>query len=343
MAAAKFDDILKDLNYGKFAPMYYFYGEEEYFIDQLVDTLESKVLAEHEKAFNLHIVYGKDCSFQQLMELSRRLPMGADRQLVIMKEAQSFQLKSDDEQVEKLLQHYTKNPQKSTILAFAHKHGSPDKRKKIYKMLLDNSVSMEAKPLYENQIPEWTKSYLKSKGYSMNEDALRLFVDFVGSELSVLANEIDKLIIGAGEKKTIDVKQIENSVGLIREFSVFELSNVIAARQTSKAYRIVNYFKNNPKSGPLVLVLGTLHNFFTKVFISATHKNEADAVLASILKVNPFFVKDYKLAARNFSLHQIELIFSIIGEYDLRSKGVNNHQTSESELMREMIFRILNC
>ncbi len=342
MAAAKFEDILKDIHAKKFAPIYYFYGEEEYRIDQLVEALEKNVLTESEKAFNLTIAYGKDLSFQGLMEACKRPPMGAALQLVIVKEAQSFQLKSDDEQIEKLITHYAKNPIKSTILAFAYKHGSPDKRKKINKVLIDNAVSFESKPLYDNQVIDWVRNYVMSKGFQINDDALFLFIEFTGSDLSVVTNEIDKLILTQDKTQAITLKKVEDSVGLLKDFSVFELNNAIGAKNKTKAYRIVNYFKHNPKNGPLILVLGTLHSFFSKLFIAATNKTASDGELASLLKVNPFFIKDYKTAMRHFSPQKIEEVFYILAEYDQRNKGINNFQTSESELMREMVFRILN-
>jgi DNA polymerase III subunit delta len=338
-----YEEILKSIKQKKFSPVYYFYGEEDYFIDNLAEALEQNVLTEAEKSFNQNIVYGKDLTPQSLIEICNRLPMGAERQLVLVREAQSFQIKADDEKIEKLLLHYFKHPQKTTILAFAHKHGSPDKRKKIYKELLANSVSFQSDKIREGKAGPFIVKFLEEKDFSIEHDAVNLLEEFVGTDMTVITNELSKLIITAPPGKTFTAKDIEKSVGLLKEFSVFELNNVIGAKNLSKAYRIANYFKANPKSGPLVLVVSSLFSYFNKLYICACNMSMADAQLAPLIGSPPFYVKDYKAAVRNYPLSKIEKVFYLLNEYDLRSKGVDNYGTTEGELIREMVYKIIHA
>ena len=340
MAASTFENISSDLKKRSFAPVYFFCGEEDFFIDALTDLVEANVLNEMEKSFNQTIAYGKDLSARQIMETCGRLPMMAEKQLVIIKEAQALSLKEEDE-VQYL--RYLKNPVKSTVLVFAWKHGKPDGRKSFGKEMTKNAVYFESKPLYENQVAPWIKNWLSARKYKIEEQAAELLVEFTGTDLSKVANELEKLIINKQAGATITLDDIEKGVGISKEFNVFELNNAIGSKNKTKAFQIVNYFVANPKSGPLVLVLGTLYGFFTKVYLAVQNKNLADKDLAVLIKVNPYFVKDYKTAIRNYTPQKLEQIFYLLEEYDLRSKGVNNTGgIKEGELMKEMVFRILN-
>lgn len=337
-----YEEILKSIKQKKFAPIYFFHGEEDYFIDKLAEALEQNVLTESEKAFNQNIVYGKDLTPQSLIEICNRLPMGAERQLVLVREAQSLQIKSEDEKIEKLLLHYFKNPQKTTVLAFAHMHGSPDKRKKIFKELIANSTSFQSDKIKEGKAGPFITKFLEEQDFAINADAVTLLEEFVGTDMTVITNELSKLIITAPPGKTFTYKDIEKSVGLLKEYSAFELTNVIGAKNISKAYRIANYFKSNPKSGPMPLLLGTLFNYFNKLYLCASNMSLSDAQLASVIGANPYFVKDYKAAVRNYPIPKIEKVFHLLSEYDLRFKGVDNYNTTEGELIREMVYKIMH-
>ncbi len=339
MAAATFENISADIKTGKFAPVYFFCGEEAYFIDALTGLIEANALTEIEKAFNQTIVYGKDFSARQIIETCGRLPMMAERQLVIIKEAQALNLKEEDEQ---LYLHYLKKPVKSSVLVFAWKHGTPDGRKAFAKEVKKAAVYFESKLLYENQVAPWIKNWLVQKRYKIEEQAAELLVEFTGVDLTKVANELEKLIIGKPSGATITVHDIEHGVGISKEFNVFELNNALGSKNITKAFKIVNYFVANPKNGPLVFVIGTLQSFFQKVYLVHQHRGVNDKDLIPVLKVSPFFIKDYKNAARNYSEAKLEQVFYMLEEYDLRSKGVNStNNIKEGALMKEMVARIM--
>ncbi len=339
MAAESFDSIVSDIKNRKFAPVYFFCGEEDFFIDALTDMIEKNALNEMEKAFNQTVVYGKDLTSRQIMETAGRLPMMAERQVVIIKEAQALSMKEADE--EEYLR-YLKKPIKSTLLVFAWKHGTPDGRKSFGKEMKKSAVYFESKPLYQNQVAPWVKNWLSQKKYKIEEQAAELLVEYTGNELAKVANELEKLIINKQAGATITLDDIESGVGISKEYNTFELNNALGTKNKTKTYQIVNYFVANPKNGPLVLILGTLQGYFSKIFLFHLNKNLTDKDIASVIKVSPFFLKDYRTAAANYTPQKLEQIFKILEEFDLRSKGVNNRSLKEGELLKEMVARILN-
>ncbi len=339
MAAETFESIASDIKNRKFAPVYFFCGEESFFIDALTDLIEKYALNEMEKAFNQTIVYGKDLNARQIIETAGRLPMMAEKQLVIIKEAHALSFKEEEE---KQYLNYLKRPVGSTILVFAWKHGTPDGRKSFGKEIKKSAVYFESKPLYANQVAPWVKSWLTQRKYKIEENATDLLVEYLGNDLTVVANELEKLIINKQPGATITLDDIENGVGISKEYNVFELNNALANKDRTKTYQIANYFVANPKNGPLVLILGTLQGFFTKVFLYHLNKNLPERDLAGVLKVSPFFIKDYRSAAGNYSPQKLEQVFNTLEEFDLRSKGVNNRSLKEGELLKEMVTRILN-
>jgi DNA polymerase-3 subunit delta len=339
MAAETFDSIVADVKNRKFAPVYFFCGEEDFFIDALTDMIEKNALNDMEKAFNQTVVYGKDLTSRQIMETAGRLPMMAERQVLIVKEAQALSMKEADE--EEYLR-YLKKPIKSTVLVFAWKHGTPDGRKSFGKEMKKSAVYFESKPLYQNQVAPWVKSWLTQKKYKIDEQAAELLVEYTGNELSKVANELEKLIINKQPGATISLDDIETGVGISKEYNTFELNNALGNRDKTKTFQIVNYFVANPKNGPLVLILGTLQGFFSKIFLFHLNRNLPDKDIAGAIKVSPFFLKDYRAAAANYNPQKLEQVFKILEEFDLRSKGVNNRSLKEGELLKEMVARILN-
>ena len=338
MAAETFESISSDIKSRKFASVYFFCGEEAYFIDTLVDLIETNVLNDMEKAFNQTVVYGKDLTARQVLETCGRLPMMAERQLVIIKEAQALSLKQEEE--EQYLR-YLKNPVNSTVLVFAWKHGTPDGRKSFGKEM-KKAVYFESKPLYDNQVAPWVKNWLNTRKCKIEEQAAELLVESTGTKLSKVVNELEKLVLNKQPGATITVDDIEDGVGISKELNVFELNNALGNKNKAKAFQITNYFVANPKSGPLVMITGTLQGFFNKVYLAHQYKNMQDKDLAAVIKVSPYFVKDYKAAARNYSEQKLEQIFYTLEEYDLRAKGVNNHAVKEGELLKELVVKILN-
>jgi len=337
--AETFDSIAAEVKKKNFSPVYCLCGEEAYFIDSLTDLIEKHALNDMERAFNQTIVYGKDVTARQLMEICGRLPMMAERQLVIIKEAQSLNLKEDEA---KQYLAYLKNPVKSTILVFAWKHGTPDGRRAFGMELKKKAVYFESKPFYDSQVIPWIKKWVTHEKYKIDDQAVDLLVEFTGNDISKLVNELGKLIINKEPGGTITADDIEKGVGLSKEFNVFELSNALGNHDLTKAYRITNYFVANPKNGPMVVALGTLHAFFWKVYIYRTNKDLPEKDLATAMKVSPFFIKDYKTAAKHYNERKLEQIFYMLEEYDLRLKGVNNTSIKESELLKELVARILN-
>jgi DNA polymerase III subunit delta len=331
---ADFDEMISAIRSKKFSPVYFFCGEEEFFIDQLVDAIENSVLTETEKAFNQSVIYGKDATAQNVIETCRRLPMMSDKQLVIIKEAQSFK------EIDGII-NYLKNPVKSTILAIAYKHGLPDKRKAFGKEIQKQSVYFESNPLRDYQMPAWIKKYIKEKGYKIDDIAVDLLAEYTGTDLSTVSNEISKLIINKPKGSSITTTDIESGVGVSKEYNSFELSNALANKNVTKAHKIINYFSANPKNGPIPLVLGTLQGFFAKAWVCYHNKQKSDYDLAALLKVNPYFVKDYKAACAKYSVQKMEYIFYVLEEYDLRSKGIGNNSIKEGELLKEVIIKIL--
>ena len=339
MAAETFESISADVKARKFAPVYFFCGEEAYYIDALTDLIEKHALNDMERAFNQTIAYGKDMTARQIVETAGRLPMMAEKQLVIIKEAHALSLKEDEE---KQYLNYLKRPVGSTILVFAWKHGTPDGRKSFGKEMKKAAVYFESKPLYENQVAPWIKNWLTSRKYKIDENAASLLVEYLGNDLSVIGNELEKLTINKAPGSTINLDDIENGVGISKEYNVFEFSNALANKNKTKTYQIANYFIANPKNGPLVLILGTLQTFFSKVFLYQLNKNLPEKDIAAAIKVNPYFVKDYRSAALNYPPQKVEQIFNLLEEFDLRVKGVNNRSLKEGELLQEMVARIFN-
>lgn len=339
MDKSTFDSIAGNIKARKFSPVYFFCGEEPYYIDKLTDLIEQYALTDMEKAFNQTIVYGKDVNARLILETCGRLPMMAERQLVIIKEAQALSFKEEEE---KQYLSYLKHPVKSTVLVFAFKHGTPDGRKSFGKEVKKAAVYVESKPLYENQVSPWVKSWVSEHKFKIDEQAAELLVEFTGTDLAKVANELEKLIIGKQPASTITTDDIERQVGVSKDYNVFELNNALGARNRTKAYQIVNYFVANPKNGPLPMVLGALYTFFTKVYAYHSNRNLPEKDIAAAIKVSPFFVKDYRAAAQNYPAQKLEQVFNIMEEYDLRSKGVGNHGVEEGELLKELVFRILN-
>lgn len=329
--------IKSNLNNKIFHPIYLLFGDEPYYTDEIVASIEKKVLTESEKAFNQTIVYGKDVKAAQLLETARRLPMMANHQLVIVKEAQDL---TDIAELET----YVKNPVKTTILVLAHKHKKMDKRKKFYKDLLksDQVIAHESKAIREWEINAWLEKYTKSRGLQVDSVGISLLAEFLGTDLSKIVHEVDKLVLVKDKDPKVTVADIEKNIGMSKEYSIFELCNVLCSRDATKVNKIINYFSQNPKAIFLPMVLGNMFNYFTKTQITKLAPNLNDYEIASAIKSSPNFVKDYRRFARNFNMHQLDSIFEMLNEYDLKSKGVGSTgATNEIELLKEICARIL--
>jgi DNA polymerase III subunit delta len=328
------EKIINDLKKQNFKPVYWLEGEEEYFIDQVIHYAESKILTEGEAGFNLTVFYGRDAAWTDVVNSCKRYPMFSERQVVILKEAQS--MKDIDK-----LESYIEKPLSSTLFFVAYKNKKLDGRTKLAKILKDKAVLFTTKKMYDNALPEWTSELIKSKGYTISNKALFLLIDHIGNDLSRLNNEVDKLVLNLTNRKNITEDDIENFVGISKEFNVFELQQAIASKDLYKAVRIIQYFGANPKAAPLQLIFPALYNFFSKVLMVYSVPARDEKSVGAAIGVHAFFVKDYMQTAMKFSHHEIEKVLLLLHEYNLRNIGVNDAGTEDADLLKEMVVKMI--
>jgi len=337
------DDIIKDLKARKFKPLYLLHGDEPYYIDLVGNYVEHKLLSDAEKGFNQTVLYGKDTDVMTVLNAAKRYPMMADYQVVLVKEAQEMKWGKDDDDKKSInpLLNYLENPLPSTILVFCYKYGKFDKRKKTYKAIEKKGLVFESAPLYDSKIPGWIESFIADKGYKVNQQASLMLAEYLGNDLSKIANELEKLMLNVSPGQEITLELIHNNIGISKEYNVFELQAALGKKDVLKVNRIVNYFEANPKANPIVLVLGNLNNYFSKVLAYHYVKDKSQQNLARELSVNPYFVKDYEQAARSYDYGKTMRIISYLREDDLKSKGVDS-TAEDGALMRELMFKILH-
>ncbi len=331
----EFREIYQDLRNKVYQPVYLFQGEESFFIDKLVEFIEDNVLTESEKEFNLDVLYGKDITPSQLISSARRYPMMSNHHVVIVKEAQSMKGLDD-------LLPYVENPLKSTLLVLVHKHKTIDGRKALGKALKKKGVVFNSKKLYDNQIPDWINTYLGNRKFTIAPKASVMITEYVGNDLSKIANELNKLIINLDPGTEIQDHHIEENIGISKDYNIFELQNAIGSRDREKAYMIADYFGKNSKSFPLLRITSNLYFYFTKLMLIHKSRSKNPRDLGAILGLHPFLVKDYLTAAGNYSFGKVGAVIHEIKEYDLKSKGIDNSSTEDGELLRELVFRILH-
>lgn len=333
-----FEAILKEMKQGKYHPLYFLYGEEAFFIDHLADYVETHALAEAEKAFNQTVLYGKEADPLAVVDVARRYPMMASRQVVILKEAQEMRDLGK-------LQPYVEKPLASTVLVICHKYKKFNLNTKFGKLLKKQAVVFQAKKLYDNQVPDWIKSYLQSRKLDITPGAAGLIAEYLGADLSKVANELDKLALNLAGGARIDESHIEEHIGISKDYNIFELQRALSQRDLLKSTRIAQYFAANPKKNPFPVVIGSLYNYFSKIYMLHFLKNLPEKELLEALGLRSgFFLREYRQAARTFNRDKTEEIIELLKAYDLKSKGVDYvlHQKPEEELMGEMVYRILH-
>lgn len=334
------DQVLKDLQENKYAPLYFLHGEEPFYIDRVSDFIEKNALTDAEKGFNQHIFYGKDVQLRTVLENARRFPMMAQRQVIIVKEAQELsELKQKAGQ--SALSNYAKKPVPSTVLVFCHKHKKIDARTELAKTIDKQAILVESKKLYDNQVPDWIKSYCTSQGCSIGGKATMMLSEYIGNDLSRIANEIDKLLISHDKSKEITEEVVTKQVGISKEHNVFELQSALAKRDVLKANQIISYFESNIKNNPIIPMISMLFSYFSKVLLVHHNQGKNQKELAGLLRVNPYFVKEYLLAARNYPLGKTVAVIEELHQADLKSKGVEA-SISEGQLMKELVYKILH-
>ncbi|MES2808899.1 MAG: DNA polymerase III subunit delta [Bacteroidota bacterium] len=336
-------DIIKDLQNRKYKPVYLLHGDEPYFIDLVSSFVEHKLLSDAEKGFNQTVLYGKDTDVMTVLNAAKRYPMMADYQVVLVKEAQEMKwgTEGDDKKGINPLLAYLENPLPSTILVFCYKYGKFDKRKKTYKTIEKSGLVFESGSLYDNKIPGWIEGYLTERNYKIGPQASAMLSEYLGNDLPKIANELDKLMLNVAAGQEVTLKHIQDNIGISKEYNVFELQTALGRKDVLKVNQIINYFEANPKNNPIVLVLGNLNNFFTKVLIYHYVRDKSQQNLAKELGVSPFFVKDYEAAARSYPYGKTMQIISYLREYDLKSKGVDS-LTDHGGLMKELMFKVLH-
>lgn len=329
-----FEQIISDLKAKKLSPLYLLHGDEIYYLDKIADFIENNVLNEAEKAFNLTVFYGKDIDHKTLIEEARQFPLMAEKRLIIVKEAQ--EMKSLKE-----LTDYAKKPVPHAIVVLVHKYKSLDKRLTVTKALSEHVV-FESKKLYDNQLPAWIGQYSKQKQLVISDHLCGLLAEYLGNDLTKVANEIDKLALSNGPGAKITPEIVQDQIGISKEFNVFELQKAIAEKNKAKIFLIAKYFADNPKDNPIQVTVVNLFNYFSKVMITGQHAGESDVSLQKKLGLpSPFFVKEYRQAAKNFSVERSREIILDIHETDLESKGVMNKSKTDGQLLMELLYKIV--
>jgi len=331
-------NILADINKRKLKPIYLLHGEEAYYIDLITQALENKVLSEAEKGFNQTILYGKDADWITILNAAKRYPMMSDYQVVIVKEAQNLKWDKADE----YFQAYLDNPLNTTILAFAFKYGKFDKRKKIYKAIEKKGVVLESAKIYDNKLAPWIDEYVKDHGMKIHPQAAAMMSEYLGTELSKVANELDKMMLNVPKDREISVADIQNNIGISKDFNVFELNTALGKKDVLKVNQIIDYFAANPKSNPIPVVMGSLYAYFSKILKYHYLPDKNQQAAARELGVHPFFVKDYELAARCYPPIKLFYVINYLKEYDLKSKGVDAINLEAGDLLKELMFKVLH-
>jgi DNA polymerase III subunit delta len=335
--ASTYEEIMSDLKNRIFRPVYFLAGEEPYYIDLITEYIEDKVLPEAEKAFNQIILYGDDTSVPAIIDTSKRFPMMSSHQVIIVKEAQTIKKIED-------LAVYVEKPLVSTILVINYKYKSLDKRTRLYKQLESSAVYFESAKLRDYQVPQWIDRYLMLKGIKTEPNASAMLTEYLGTDLHKIVNELDKLLITlpAG-KPVITTDLIEKNIGISKDFNNFELQKAIGDRNIYRANMIVRYFADNPKDNPVNLTIASIFSFFSKLLTYHYLPDKSKNNVASVLKINPFFVKDYETAASRYDARRTVHIIGLLRTYDMKSKGYGDLSSSPGDLLKELAYKILHA
>ncbi len=329
-----FEQIISDIKKRNFSPIYFLMGEEPFFIDSISDELENNILDEAERSFNQIILYGSDVNAKDIMSQARAFPMMGEHLVVIVKEAQNVK------DIESIVDYLDKLPP-TTILIICYKYKKLDKRKSLAKQIDKKGILFESKKLYDNNIPDWIVKYLASKKYNITPKAAQMLADFLGNDLHKVRNELEKLMVAVPKSKKIDDADVEYNIGISKDFNIFELQKAIGAKDFVKTNQIINYFGDNPNDNPIFMTIVVLYGYFTKLLKLHFSKDKDKNTLATMLGVNPYFVNDYLVAARNYSWTDCMKCIEVLREFDLRSKGYNSSSDiTQKELYKEMICRI---
>ncbi|RQP09873.1 MAG: DNA polymerase III subunit delta [Chryseobacterium sp.] len=333
------ESIVKNIKKKDFLPIYFFHGEEPYFIDAAVKVLENEVLTEDEKAFNQTVVYGKDTTYEEVLSLARQYPMMGDRQMIIVKEAQDLQM---TDKANEALTAYAENPVPSTVLVFAHKHKKADAKRKSVKKIKDGGMLFYSESIRDYKIAAFIKQRCEAFGIKTAPNIPNLLAEYLGTDLSRIDNELSKLQLALKNGETLDGTLVERHIGISKDFNVFELQRALGTKNMAVALRIVHYMGKNPKTNPLPMILANLYSFFSNLIVYHSLRGEPDSVISSTMGVPPFALKDYAAAARFFPLKYATRVISLLRDADLKNKGLGANQLPEGEILLELVYKILN-
>ena len=328
------EKILGDWKNKLYKPLYWLEGEEDYYIDLVMNFAEHNILLESEASFNLTVFYGKDASWSDIVNACMRYPMFAEKQVVLLKEAQHMR------DIEKLEQ-YVSHPLASTIFVVSHKEKTLDKRKALYKAVKKNGEVFNSEKIRDYKLVDWVNSYMQSQQLSMNARATLLLTEYLGNDLSRIVNEIEKVAVNLGQRKSITEDDIEKYVGVSKEYNAFELQDAIGKKDLVKAIRIINYFEGNPKAGPLQAVLPAIYNYFSKLYAIFGMADKSENAIKPLFYNNSFAAKDALTAIKKYSYEGVERVLLVLHEYNLKSVGINDMGTSDASLMREMVVKMM--
>ncbi len=334
-------DIVRSVGEGNYAPVYFLQGDEPFFIDNIIEHIEQNALEESQKSFNQYVLYGKETDFPRVLGTAKQFPMMGERQVVIVKEAQ--ELKGWNKEVNQtLLMDYLANPLTSTILVFGYKYKTLDKRTKLAKELDSRTVMLHSKKIYDNQVPDWIHSYTRARKVDISNRAVGLLAENIGNNLQRLSNEIEKLLLNVKEGDTIDDKAVHRYVGISKDYNVFELQSALSTGNQLKAQKIVKYFAANPANHPMVLTIYNLFSYFSKLLLAHHSPKKDKHSIAKAIGVHPFFAEEYIRALRQYSLPVVLRNIQFVHQADLASKGVNQLVPSEGDLLKELVYKLMN-
>ena len=346
-----YEQIITDLKNKVYHPIYFLTGAEPFYIDKICDYIEENVLDDMEKEFNQSVFYGIETSLDTIISAAKRYPMMSSHQVIIVKEAQNIKdikklldFKKDDKKANGLenIYHYFEQPLKSTILVFCFKYDSIDKRKAFVKLLDSKHILFESEEIREYKIAEWIENFIKSEGLTITPHAAQLLSDYLGNDLAKISNEVSKLKLNMPKGGEITIDNIEENIGISKEFNIFELHAAIGSKNVIKATRIVNYFASSPKENPFPLTIQLIYKYFSQVLMMYSLAQKSPNEKAAALGIKPFFLRDFETAARNYPLKKLYRIFGYIREYDLKSKGVDNASVDHGDLLKELVFKIMH-
>ena len=336
MNLQEINSIISKIKNKVYSPIYFLMGEETYYIDFITELLDKEVLNEDEKNFNKTVLYGKDTTVEELISHCKRYPMMSKYQVVFLKEGQDLSRKIET------LSSYALNPLMSTVLIVNYKYKSLDKRKKLFKNIQKFGIVVDFKKIYEDRVPVWIINQLKIDNFTIEPKACSMLVDYLGNDLKKINNQLNKLKIICSQKRNISPKLIEDNIGISKDFNVFELRNAIGIKNLDKSLLICAYLTSNSSKHPLQMTLSSLFNYFIQIFQYHSLENKSQNNVASVLGVNPYFVKDYVNASKYYNMKKISSIISLIKDVDLKSKGIGVSNTSNNDLLRQLIIQIIN-